>query len=277
MAGWDIVFDRLTAGYGERIILRDITARIPAGKITLIMGSSGCGKSTLLRHITGLSRPVSGKVFLGENDLFSLPAHEFRRLRRHTGMLFQDGALLGALTLAENTALPLSEHSHLPREVLRQAALRTLALVGLESFADYHPHELSGGMRKRAGLARALITEPSVLLCDEPTSGLDPLTATLMDQLLLTTHHQFPETTMVVVSHDLHSLSAIADHVIILYKQQVHFAGTLAELEGTEDPYLRSFLRHGDAAGAEGGGEGGGTVPPHDPAVRAAVQAWRRR
>ena len=211
---WDITFDRLCVGYGNHVVLKDITDSLPAGKVSVILGGSGCGKSTLLRHIIGLSRPLAGTLQVGGQNLFALPHREFRRTRRHMGVLFQDGALLGALTLAQNVTLPLTEHLSLPKSLVREEALRVLHLVGLEDFADFYPNQLSGGMRKRAGLARAIIAQPRVLLCDEPTSGLDPITAARMDELLLSLHHHFPDMTIVTVSHDLASLDRIADHVL---------------------------------------------------------------
>ena len=241
-AAWDIAFTSLSIGYGEHVVLDKITARLPSGKISVILGGSGCGKSTLLRHIIGLARPMQGSISIGGADLFRLTRRDFRRLRRQIGVLFQDGALLGAMTLAQNVALPLSEHLALPRALVRREALRVLKMVELEDFADFYPHQLSGGMRKRAGLARAIITNPRVLLCDEPTSGLDPVTAARMDALLLSLHAQFPAMTIVSVSHDLMSLERIADYVLVLKDGLLHFAGDLAALKASQDPYLTMFL-----------------------------------
>lgn len=265
---WNIRFEQLTVGYGARIVLHDINAELPAGRVSVIIGGSGSGKSTLLRHIIGLSRPMSGRILLGGHDVFALPDTDFRRIRRHVGMLFQDGAMLGALTLAENVALPLAEHTRLPRRTIREAALRTLALVGLEEFADYYPNELSGGMRKRAGLARAIITEPPVLLCDEPTSGLDPITAAQMDRLLLDMRARYAEMTVVVVSHDLASLACIADNVLVLRDGRAVFSGTHAELMASADPYLHDFM-HRKAEGSQRMKDA-----PTDPTVRDALHQW---
>ncbi len=268
MGAWDISFEHLTLGYGSRVILRDITATLPAGKMSVILGGSGCGKSTLLKHIIGLYKPMSGCLRLGSKDFFALPSREFHRMRRHMGVLFQDGALLGALTLAQNVALPLSENTGLSAVQLRQAALATLDLVGLADFGDYYPNELSGGMRKRAGLARAIITEPSVLLCDEPTSGLDPITAAQMDQLLLTMHDSFSDMTTVVVSHDMESVRRIADQVLVLKDSTAIFCGSYGELAQSRDPYLCQFL-HREADEQR--------RMPHaaqNPEVRAALNAW---
>lgn len=266
-----IRFENLTVGYGNHVVLRNINATLPAGKISVILGGSGCGKSTLLRHIVGLAHPMSGKIFLGEKDIFALPKADFRRIRRHMGMLFQDGAMLGALTLWENVSLPLSEHTRLDATAIRAAALRTLALVGLEEFADFYPNQLSGGMRKRAGLARAIVAEPQILLCDEPTSGLDPITAAQMDQLLLDMRTTFPYMTMVVVSHDLASLARIADHALVLHDGAALFDGSLTQLQATEDPYLRRFLerRAEDAKRTP--------IAPLAKDVRAALDAWLDR
>jgi phospholipid/cholesterol/gamma-HCH transport system ATP-binding protein len=236
----------------------------------VILGGSGCGKSTLLRHIAGLSRPMAGKTLIGGQDLFALPPKEFRRLRRHMGMLFQDGALLGALTLAQNVALPLVEHTRLSPKVIDAAALRCLALVGLQDFGAYFPAQLSGGMRKRAGLARALVTEPRILLCDEPTSGLDPINAARMDQLLLDMKEHYPGMSLIVVSHDLASLARIADSVLVLREGGAVFQGGYADLCAVEDAYLQNFLQRQspeDHRRTDG-------VDLPDPDVRAALRTW---
>lgn len=270
MDAWDIEFHDLAVGYGTTAVLSGITATLPAGKVSVILGGSGCGKSTLLRHIIGLSRPIRGQIRIGGQDLFRLGHRDFRRIRRRMGVLFQDGALLGALTLAQNVTLPLSEHVRLPRRLLREAALRVLRMVGLDGFADYYPNQLSGGMRKRAGLARAIIAEPRILLCDEPTSGLDPITAARMDDLLLSLHAEYADMTFVVVSHDLASLRRIAEYVLVLRDGGAVFAGTLAELEASGDAYLRRFLRR------EAGSEELDLRQPPDPEVRAALEKWLR-
>lgn len=232
----------LRLGYGDTVVLENISSTLPAGKISVILGASGCGKSTLLRHIIGLARPMAGEILLGGQSLFSLPAKAFRRLRRRMGVLFQDGALLGSLTLAENVGLPLKEHTKLPKQIIDEIVLHKLALVGLADFAGYYPTELSGGMRKRAGLARALVTDPPLLLCDEPTSGLDPINAAQMDTLLLDMKRRFPEMTIISVTHDLDSVRTIADHVLVLANKTLIYDGDLAGLQSTADPYLRQFL-----------------------------------
>ncbi len=208
---WDIELKNLTIGYDGHIILDDINAVLPGGKISVILGGSGSGKSTLLKHIIGLQLPMSGEIRIGGRDIFSLRHKEFHDFRRRMGVLFQDGALLGSLTLGQNVALPLREHTKLDDATIDIIVRTKLSLVGLEAFVDYYPNQLSGGMRKRAGLARAIATDPPLLLCDEPTSGLDPINAAQMDQLLLELHEAFPHMTTVAVSHDLESLFATAD------------------------------------------------------------------
>lgn len=238
---WDIQLEDLACGYPGLLVLDGINAHLPAGKISVILGGSGCGKSTLLRHVLGLNRPLRGRALVGGKDIFELKTQDFRRLRRRMGVLFQDGALLGSLTLGQNVGLPLSEHTALKPEEIEAVAREKLALVGLEDFAGYFPGQLSGGMRKRGGLARAIVMAPSILLCDEPTSGLDPINAAQMDDLLLRMKEAL-KVTIVVVSHDLDSLKRIADYVLVLHDGRAAYAGPLAPLLQTTDPYLRQFL-----------------------------------
>lgn len=268
MDTWNITFKNLAVGYGKTAILSNVNATLPGGKVSVILGESGGGKSTLLRHIAGLAKPIAGEILVGEENLSSLSEKAKRKLRRHMGVLFQDGALLGALTLSQNVALPLSQHLNLPRKIFEEAAERVLKMVGLDGFASYYPNQLSGGMRKRAGLARAIIAEPRILLCDEPTSGLDPITAARMDDLLLSMHHQYVNMTIVVVSHDLESLRRIADYVLVLRDGQAIFAGTLDELESSGDKYIRRFLNR-DAGEAQTEKE----LPPN-PILVKALEKW---
>lgn len=239
---WDIQLEALRLGYDNHVVLKNVSGTLPSGKISFILGGSGCGKSTLLRHILGLRRPMQGRILLGGQDLFALPPKAFRALRRHMGVLFQDGALLGSLTLAENVALPLRENTNLSEKAIQTLVQHNLGLVGLADFGSFYPSELSGGMRKRAGLARAIIMTPPVLLCDEPTSGLDPINAAQMDQLLLDLQAHFPAMTIVVVSHDLQSLFNIAQHALVLHEGVVAYEGDLETLTQSADSYLRKFL-----------------------------------
>jgi phospholipid/cholesterol/gamma-HCH transport system ATP-binding protein len=239
---WNIEFKNVRMGYGDTVVLDQVSVTLPTGKISVILGGSGGGKSTMLRHIIGLSRPMAGKVLLGGKDIFALSNKDFRMVRRRMGVLFQDGALLGQLSVGQNVALPLSEHTKLPKHIIREIVVHKLSLVGLGDFADYYPSELSGGMRKRAGLARALVTDPPILLCDEPTSGLDPISAAQMDELLLDMKAQYPDMTIVSVSHDMASVKTIADHVIVIRDGGIGYEGDLAGLESSTDPYLRRFM-----------------------------------
>ena len=271
-SAWDIQLQKLRLGYGETVVIEELTASLPAGKISMILGGSGCGKSTLLRHILGLMPPMAGSIILGGNDFFKLPPKDFRRIRRRMGVLFQDGALLGSLTLADNVGLPLTEHTKLKKKLIRELALQRLDLVGLADFADYYPGQLSGGMRKRAGLARAIVVNPPILLCDEPTSGLDPINAAQMDELLLSLKAQFPSMTIVVVSHDLASVDVIADHVLLLGSGKALFEGSRAELKQSSDSYIRRFLNR--EADQEKIRQAGMQQLSLDPVVQKSLEAW---
>ncbi|GAB6037825.1 ABC transporter ATP-binding protein [Fundidesulfovibrio butyratiphilus] len=237
----EIRLENIRLAYGEKTILHDINAVLPAGKITVILGGSGGGKSTLLRTILGLLEPTDGRVMLGDANLYALDTDQLREVRRRMGVLFQDGALLGSLPLGENIALPIREHTMLDDSLIETVVRLKLGLVGLEPFLDYFPNQLSGGMKKRAGLARALALDPRILLCDEPTSGLDPITSADLDQLILDLKDAF-NMTIVVVSHDLASLFTIADHVVVLYKGGVVYQGDLDGLRASGDAFLRQFL-----------------------------------
>jgi phospholipid/cholesterol/gamma-HCH transport system ATP-binding protein len=238
----DIVLSDVSVGYGDRVVLSGVTTTLPGGKVSVILGGSGCGKSTLLRNIIGLIPIKSGRIQLGGRDMALQTAAERLELRRRMGVLFQDGALLGSLKLGENIALPLREHTELSDSLIEDVVRMKLRLVGLTDFIDYFPSELSGGMRKRAGLARAMSLDPAVLLCDEPTSGLDPITAADMDQLILELQATF-DMTIVVVTHDLDSLYAIADHVVVLDKGKMHYEGNLDGLAACDDPFIVQFLK----------------------------------
>lgn len=237
----DIRLEDIQVGYGDLTVLQDITAVLPGGKISVILGGSGGGKSTLLKTILGLLKPSAGHVWLEDSDLYGLSEPEMREIRKRMGVLFQDGALLGSLPLAENIALPIREHTSLDEETIETMVGIKLSLVGLGDFADFFPSQLSGGMRKRAGLARALALDPRILLCDEPTSGLDPITAADLDQMILDLKDAFGMT-IVVVSHDLQSVFTIADHVVVLNKGLPVFQGVPDELRKSDDPFLRQFL-----------------------------------
>jgi len=237
----NIQLDNLSIGYGGNPIVKDLNINFPGGKLSMVVGGSGSGKSTLLKHILQLQPPITGTISIGGHDMGKLSRRERHCVRQRTGVLFQDGAMLGSLKLKDNIALPLREHTKLSEEQIMHIVQDRLAMMGLGHALELYPNELSGGMRKRAGLARALVMDPQVLFCDEPTSGLDPVMSAELDQLLLEMMCHF-DMTMVVVTHDLASMRSLADHVVVLGEGRCLFQGTIPELDKTEDLYLRRFL-----------------------------------
>jgi phospholipid/cholesterol/gamma-HCH transport system ATP-binding protein len=243
-----IEVEKLECGYEGTVILQDISFTVPRGEIFFIIGGSGCGKTTLLRHLVGLRTPTAGTVkFLGQS--FTDAGMTARRgLLKTFGMLFQGGALWTSLTLRENVALPLEEYTTLSHREVEEIATLKLAQVGLGGFEDYYPAEISGGMRKRAGLARALALDPAILFFDEPSAGLDPVTSRKLDELVRQIRDSFG-TTIVVVSHELASIFELADRVVML--DRVHrgiiATGHPRELAAdSRDPRVTEFLRRGD-------------------------------
>jgi phospholipid/cholesterol/gamma-HCH transport system ATP-binding protein len=205
----------LTMAYGDVVVQRDLDFGIARGEIFVVMGGSGCGKSTLLRHMTGLLRPARGDILYGTESFWDgSPSHR-ERLMQRIGVLYQSGALWSSMTLGENVALPLQIYTRLRRAEIREIVEVKLALVGLAGFADYYPSEISGGMRKRAGLARAMALDPEILFFDEPSAGLDPLSSRRLDDLILQVRESLG-TTIVIVSHELASIFAVADRAVFL-------------------------------------------------------------
>ncbi|MEN6437973.1 MAG: ATP-binding cassette domain-containing protein [Syntrophobacter sp.] len=235
--------------YGSFVIQRDLTFSIRRGDIFVIMGGSGCGKSTLLRHLVGLQEPARGKVFYDGVSFWETDLAERRNIMRRFGILYQSGALWSSMTLAENVALPLGEYTDLrPGQISELVSLK-LALVGLAGFEDFYPSEISGGMRKRAGLARAMAMDPDVLFFDEPSAGLDPISARRLDDLILELRES-QGATIVIVTHELASIFAIGNNSVFLDAES---RTMIAEgdphklLEETRDPRVRSFLTRGEA------------------------------
>ena len=231
----------LHARYGDREILRNISVAIPRGKITVILGGSGSGKSTLLKHIIGLIKPAGGKILIGGRDITEMNESELNEVRRRMGVLFQGAALLNSMTLADNVALPVREHTRLNESTIMIMVRMKLDLVGLSGFEKFYPSQLSGGMKKRAGLARAIALDPDCLFFDEPSAGLDPVTAAGLDELILKLRNVF-RMTIVVVTHELASVFKIADYVIMLDMGEVIFTGTSEELKASGHPRIRMFL-----------------------------------
>ncbi|MBW1837445.1 MAG: ATP-binding cassette domain-containing protein [Deltaproteobacteria bacterium] len=207
----------LIAQYGEDVILDNITFDIFKGEVFVILGASGCGKSTLLRHIVGLDRAVAGKVIIDGVDITSCTDNAFHNTLRKIGILFQSSALFGSMTIAENIALPIEEYSDLPKNAIDHLVRMKLCMVDLGGYENYLPSEISGGMKKRAGLARALALNPEIVFFDEPTSGLDPVSSAEIDELILSIN-KIIGTTIVVVTHELDSIFSIAQRVIMLDK-----------------------------------------------------------
>jgi len=231
----------LRTHYGDREILKNISFSIQKGKTTVILGGSGCGKSTLLKHLIGLLRPTGGEILINGSDIIKMDEDEMNRVRKKMGVLFQGSALLNSMTVAGNVALPLREHTKLNASTVDIMVRMKLDLVGLSGFDKFYPSQLSGGMKKRAGLARAIALDPEMLFFDEPSAGLDPVTAAGLDELIVNLRNVFGMT-IIVVTHELPSVFTIADYVIMLDKGQVIFAGTLDELKASQNQRIRMFL-----------------------------------
>lgn len=210
-----ISVENLTLAFGSFVVMRDLTFDIQQGEIFVIMGGSGSGKSTLLKHLIGLMHPSEGTIRVGGRGLWAMDDAERSAMLREMGILYQEDALWSTMTLAENVALPLEEHTPLADADIERIVSLKLALVGLRGFEDFRPHEISGGMQKRAALARAIALDPDMLFFDEPTSGLDPVSARRLDDLILQLRDSL-DTTIVVVTHDLESIFTIADRALYL-------------------------------------------------------------
>lgn len=242
----------LTMAYGGRLVMRELSFQVRRGEIFVIMGGSGGGKSTLLKHLIGLKKPAGGAILFDGEDFGRADEAARRGMLRRMGVLYQNGALWSGLTLAENVALPIEEYTELPPEAVAEVVSLKLALVGLRGFESYYPVEISGGMRKRAALARAVALDPEVVFFDEPSSGLDPITASRLDDLILQLRDSFG-TTIVVVSHDLDSIFKIADRAVFLDidKKTMTALGNPADLrENPPSEEVHRFLtRSGDVQG----------------------------
>jgi phospholipid/cholesterol/gamma-HCH transport system ATP-binding protein len=234
----------LTMAYGSHVVMRDINAKIKRGSVFVIMGDSGSGKSTLLRHMVGLQRPAHGDIFYDGRSFWGMDDRARQAQLRKCGVLFQNGALWSSMTLAENVALPLLEYTDWPATELKDIVRLKLALVGLSGFEDYYPSEISGGMRTRAGLARAMALDPEILFFDEPSAGLDPITARNLDELILELRDSL-DATIVVVTHELASIFIIADDSIFLDSdtRTMRAHGNPHELlKHSTDAKVRAFL-----------------------------------
>ena len=239
-------FDHVSKAFGRLKVLDDISFEIPKGKAFCLLGRSGTGKSVALRHIVALVRPDSGKVFVEERDITKLAGNELADVRKHMGFLFQNAALFDSMSVGNNVAFPMRRHTDWSDADIRGRAQKKLADVGLDKAFDKMPGDLSGGMKKRAGLARAMALDPAILLVDEPSAGLDPITAGEIDELLVKTKQG--GTTLVVVTHNIPSARIIGDEFAVLQDGRLLASGTLQVLDASKEPLVQAFMR------AQGGG-----------------------
>ena len=246
-AATGVRLEHVSKAFGALRVLDDVSLEIPAGEATVVLGRSGTGKSVLLKHIVGLLHPDAGHVFLGDQDITALTPAALAIARRQIGFLFQNAALFDSITVGDNVAFPLRRHTRLPEAEVRARVEEKLAAVGLADAVARMPAALSGGMRKRAGLARAMALDPSVLLVDEPSAGLDPVTSEEIDDLLVRVKRE-RGTTLVVVTHNIPSARRIGDTLLFLHEGRVLARGTAAELERSDHDLVRQFM-HSEAGG----------------------------
>lgn len=248
-----IIVRDLTMAFGSFVLMRDINFTVRRGDVFIIMGASGCGKSTLLKHMIGLIEPAKGEIFYGERNFTTADPEERERVLRRVGILYQSSALFSSMTLADNIALPLCEFTALRPAEIREVAELKLALVGLKGFEDFFPSQISGGMQKRAGLARAMALDPEVLFFDEPSAGLDPISSRLLDELILELRDSLGST-IVVVTHELPSIFTIGNNGIFLdvETRTMTASGDPKKLrDHSTDPNVRRFLTRGAESAEE--------------------------
>jgi len=243
-----IEINDLTMAYGDRIIQENLNFNINRGDIFIIMGGSGCGKSTLLRHLIGLIAPAQGNILYSSVDFWTAEEDERNRIMRNLGVLYQSGALWSSMTLAENVALPLEEYTNLSPARIKESVSLKLSLVGLAGFEEFYPSEISGGMQKRAGLARAMALDPEILFFDEPSAGLDPISARRLDELIIELRESLGST-VVVVTHELASIFAIGNNSVFLdpvTKTMIAAGDPKKLLNESKDPRVVEFLTRGE-------------------------------
>ena len=239
-------FDHVSKAFGTRKVLDDLSFEIPKGQAFCLLGRSGTGKSVALRHIIGLVKADSGRVFVEDNDITTLGGRQLADVRKHMGVLFQNAALFDSMSVGDNVAFPMRRHTDWSDADIRERAMAKLSDVGLEEDFDTMPGDLSGGMKKRAGLARAMALDPAILLVDEPSAGLDPMTSHEIDELLVKTKQG--GTTLVVVTHNIPSARAVGDRFAVLDQGRMLASGTIEALDASEEPLVQAFMR------AQGGG-----------------------
>lgn len=237
----------LKKSFGKNQVLRGVNLNIERGKTTFIIGASGCGKSVMLKHIIGLLKPDEGEIFIEGEEITKMNEKEIYRVRNKFGFLFQGAALFDSMTVGKNIGLGLVENTNTPTAEIERIITEKLELVNLKGTENLMPSELSGGMRKRVGLARALACNPQFILYDEPTTGLDPITSEAIDSLIDSiAKNKALQVTSIVVTHDILSVYKIADHVAMMFEGVVHFEGSPLELRNTPDPIVREFLERND-------------------------------
>jgi phospholipid/cholesterol/gamma-HCH transport system ATP-binding protein len=236
-----ILIEDLHKAFGETEVLRGFSLEVPDGQTMVVLGGSGSGKSVMLKHVVGLLTPDRGKVTVDGKVVSELDPEDLFELRRKVGYVFQFAALFDSMSLAENVAMGLRRQSHMDKDQIRDRVEECLKLVDLEGFGDMAPAELSGGQRKRAGIARAIATRPTYLLYDEPTTGLDPVTRAMIDRLILRMSQELG-VTGIVITHDIDSAFRVADRLAMLHEGRCRFVGSPEEIRATEDPVVRGFI-----------------------------------
>ncbi|GAA1197868.1 phospholipid/cholesterol/gamma-HCH transport system ATP-binding protein [Kitasatospora gansuensis] len=239
--GIEVTVEGLTKSFGRQTVWEDVTLTLPPGEVTVLLGPSGTGKTVFLKSVIGLLKPERGRVLVDGVDMVNSPEREIYRARRLFGLMFQDGALFGSLNLFDNIAFPLREHTRKKEDEIRRIVMERMEMVGLVGSEAKLPGEISGGMRKRAGLARALVLDPQIVLCDEPDSGLDPVRTSYLSQLLIDLNAQI-DATMLIVTHNLDIAATVPDNIGMLFRRELVAFGPREDLLRSEQPVVRQFL-----------------------------------
>ncbi len=244
--------EHVSIAFGDKKVLDDVTLRLKEGETLVIMGASGSGKSTILRLLIGLIRPQEGRVIVQDTDITDMDEDELNKVRRHMGMVFQYSALFDSMTVGENVAFGLRQHTEESEEEIQRIVKRNLALVGLRGIEAMMPNDLSGGMKKRVSLARAMALNPAVMLYDEPTAGLDPIRANTISRLIVNTQRHL-HCTSVVVTHDMESAFFVADRIAMLHEGKILAVGTPEEIRDFDNEIVQKFIRGGRQTGRDYG------------------------